>query len=157
MGLVRAMAAALGAGAGAILISRELREIELVLSGPVSSSQAGQLIGLLALPLAVFAGAVVLGFVLRGVVRFLFLGWLDRGLGTALGLVLAAGMWLFLVETMAPMAGSGVEKVVAESHLAYYIIDNGPPIMKMLSEVVTDSPASALVIRVVSSVSGISG
>lgn len=153
MGLARAMATALGAGAAAILLSQEQTEIALALSGPVSSSLAGELFGLLALPFAVFVGAVVLGFTLRGMLRFLFLGSLDRALGSALGLVLAVVMWLFLVEEMAPVAGAGVEEAVAESYLAHYIIGNGAPIMSMLSKIVEDSPASALVIRVISSIS----
>ena len=152
LGLVGTLAVLSGVGVAALLASQQYEEIALLVTGPVSSAEVGQLASLLALPLAGFIGAVVLGLVARRVLRFLFLGWLDRALGGAMGLMLAVGIWYFVVEVVAPLAGPHVDEAVAGSYVAQLMADNAPQVMEALSGEIGNFPGSTLVARGLSSV-----
>ena len=150
-GLVRTLAVLSGIGVAALLASQQYEEIALLVSGPITSTEVGELASLLALPLAGCIGAVVLGLVARRILRFLFLGWLDRALGSAMGLMLAIGIWQFVAEVAAPLAGPHVDEAVASSYVAQLMADNAHQLVDALSGDFGNFPGSALVVRGLSS------
>jgi membrane protein required for colicin V production len=154
LGAVRGAATLAGMAAAALLVSRQQQDFGLLTSGPLAGSQAGHFIGSLVLPLAVFVGAVVLGVVLRRVVRFLLLGWLDRAVGGAVGLALAAGVWLFLAQVLAPALGGQANDAVADSLIAQTIAEHAPEIVEFVSAGMNDLPGGSLATRAISSVAG---
>ena len=151
LGVVRAAALLTGVAAAAILASRQ-QEIGLLADAPF-----GETIASLALPAAAFIGAVVAGVILRRVISILFLGWLDRALGGAVGLALAVGMFFVLVEFVAPLAGAQIDDAVADSFLAQTIGQYVPGIVEVLWGEVDGLLGSSPVTRGILSAAGVAG
>jgi membrane protein required for colicin V production len=131
-GLVNGVVTLAGLIIGIVLAGRYSDALGAVL--PASWGAAANIAGFAIIVIVVLLIGMVVGKLLRGVLKAIMLGWLDRLGGAVFGLLLAAFFWGGLLAVLSKYADSlgsfGVK--IADSVLAEFLLDAFPFILGLL-------------------------
>ena len=123
---------------GIAMASRLHDDIEPLFSNFTDSANGAEIGGYLAIFIIVMVASGVAGFIVRGMLKKVMLGWLDNvlGLGVGLVLVLAIGSGVFSAVQSYPILG--LEKTIDDSSLGSFLADNFDTVLRGLKFIPSD-------------------
>ena len=134
IGGMRILATVSGAVAGGLLALQYYQYMAIRFSWLVSTREAAEIISFMAIALGVCIVTVLLGLIARRLVHFLFLGWLDGGLGCVASIWLAFALGVFGLVTLSSLTGADVNGLLGQSYAARFMVDSGPSMVGLLPE-----------------------
>ena len=131
-GLVKGVVTLAGLIIGIVLAGRYYQTLGALL--PANWGGAADIVGFVIVLAVVMLVAAVIAFLLRGVLKAIMLGWLDRLGGAVFGLLMAAFSWGALLAILGKYAGSlgFFSDIIAGSALASFLLGAFPFILGLL-------------------------
>ena len=132
MGAVHVAVTGAGILGGIALSSRFHGEAEPIISRFVDSDNAAEFGGFALIFILVLIASALLGYVIRSLLQRLMLGWGDKLVGVALGLLVAfaAGSAVFSAVQSYPFLG--LDTTIEDSKLGSFMADNFDTVLKGL-------------------------
>jgi membrane protein required for colicin V production len=128
-GIIKALFIAVGVIVGVVLAGR--------LSGPlggalgfISNEGAARAIAFIFILLVVVGAAALLAWVVKMAVSAIMLGWVNRIIGAALGLILGMIFWGAVLSMWVKYLG--INNAIEGSLLARFLLDTFPVVLKLL-------------------------
>jgi len=131
-GLIKGVLTLAGLIIGIVLAGRYYEALGAVL--PAGWGAAANIVGFVIILALVMLVAMIAAFILRGVLKAIMLGWLDRLGGAVFGVLLAVFFWGGLLAVLSQYAGSlgSFGDIVAGSILAEFLLEAFPFILGLL-------------------------
>lgn len=129
LGLVRAASAVAGVAAGVVLAQQQAYQLEPYLSELMPNQDVVTIVSFLAVVVGAFVASVAVGWVVRRLVRLIFLGWLDGTAGVAVGMALLLGLWAVGLSVVGPLVERQWPGTVTGSQLGTTLRDYTPGLL----------------------------
>ena len=128
LGMIRPLVALVGAGTGIVLAKYHAFDISHQLGQVVDDERLAYTISFVAVAVAVTAMSIALGIVVRRLLKFVFLGWVDGVAGAAAGLVLVVAVWSVGLHFAEPSFNDRLNRAVDGSPLVGTMLREAPKV-----------------------------
>ena len=131
-------ATGLGILVGITMASRLQGRLEPIFSGFIDSDNGAEIAGFIAIIVIVAIAAMVLGTVVRRILKTLMLGWLDQVAGLAIGLVIVFALGSALLANIQSFPVLGIQDTIDRSVLGSFLADNFDAVLRGLRFIPSD-------------------
>lgn len=131
-GLIREGLAFGGLAVGLLLASEWYQELAGIMAPFVGGGRLVALVAYLGMVLAVLLGATLLTVVMRRMLRWLFIGWLDSMGGVLFGAAQGALVALLVLFVLVGYPVMGSDRAVGESLLSVALLESLPSVLALL-------------------------
>lgn len=131
-GLVRALSSVVGMALAILLASNFFREASAVFDVLLNSENASNILGFLLIFVVVLVISAIIGSNLRRVVNFMMLGWIDRGGGLVLGVILAFALISPVLSMVDSFPILGLDVIIVQSFFGSFLVDDFDVVLNSL-------------------------
>lgn len=131
-GIVRTIATFVGIGLGVYLAGQYYKGLAPALSSFITNESLARIAAFIVILLVVFLLSWFAGLVLKKILGFVLLGWLDSLLGALFGFVTGAALCGAFIIALGAFGGESFGKVVKDSVVAPIFLDKLPVLMGLL-------------------------
>ena len=123
---MRTVVLLVGSGAGVFIATHYHDYVARYVPEGVASPEVVETVSFAVIALAVFVASVVVASMIRGFLRFCFLGWADSLAGLAAGAGLALMLWSVGMEAFGDVLVEEFAGAMDESRIASYLVEDAP-------------------------------
>ncbi len=126
LGVMRVVVPLVGSGAGVFIATHYHDYVARYVPEGVGRPEVVEAVSFAVIALVVFAASVVVASMVRGFLRFCFLGWADSLAGLAAGAGLALVLWSVGMGAFGDVLGEEFAGAIDESRIANYLVEEVP-------------------------------
>lgn len=138
VGAVQFAATGLGILVGITMASRLQGRLDPIFSGFIDSDNGAEIAAFIAIIVIMAFAAMVLGMVVRRILKTLMLGWLDQVAGLAIGLVIVFSLGSALLANIQSFPVLGIQDTIDGSVLGSFLADNFDAVLRGLKFIPSD-------------------
>lgn len=138
VGAVQSAATGLGILVGITMASRLQGRLDPIFSGFIDSDNGAEIAAFIAIIVIMAFAAMVLGMVVRRILKTLMLGWLDQVAGLAIGLVIVFSLGSALLANIQSFPVLGIQDTIDGSVLGSFLADNFDAVLRGLKFIPSD-------------------
>ena len=118
----------MGSGAGVFIATHYHDHVVRYVPEGIGSPEVVEAVSFAVIALVVFVASVVVASMVRGFLRFCFLGWADSLAELAAGARLALVLWSVGMGAFGDVLGEEFAGAMDESRIANYLVEDAPPV-----------------------------
>ena len=132
MGVIHVAVTGAGILAGIVLASRARDRVEPLFSPIIDSDDGAQVAAFIAIFAVVLVASLFVGFMVHGLMKRFMLGWIDRFVGLALGVVVTLAVGSAALSTIQSHPVLDLVDTIDASTLGSFLADNFDAVLRAL-------------------------